>query len=96
VSSGRAQYEPEHRAIVWRIRRFNGGTECHLNAEADLVHTTRKKTWTRPPISMDFQVIMFTASGLNVRSLKVYEKSSYETFKWVRYVTRGGQYQIRI
>lgn len=42
------------------------------------------------------QTPMFTASGLQVRSLKVFEKSNYETTKWVRYVTKGGQYQIRM
>lgn len=40
---------------------------------------------------------MFTASGLQVRFLKVVEKkNSYPTVKWVRYITKNGQYQIRI
>lgn len=39
---------------------------------------------------------MFTASGLHVRFLKVVEKSHYETIKWVRYMTRAGQFQIRV
>jgi AP-2 complex subunit mu-1 len=29
------------------------------------------KAWGRPPITMDFQVPMFAASGLHVRFLKV-------------------------
>jgi len=29
---------------------------------------------------------MYTASGLHVRFLKVFEKSNYQTVKWVRYV----------
>lgn len=52
-----------------------------------------------PPPSLyqvQFQVPMFTASGLHVRSLKVFEKSQYQTTKWVRYITKAGQYQIRI
>ena len=39
---------------------------------------------------------MFTASGLHVRFLKVFEKTAYQTTKWVRYITTAGQYQIRI
>jgi AP-2 complex subunit mu-1 len=39
---------------------------------------------------------MFTASGLHVRSLKIYERSNYQTVKWVRYVTRAGNYAIRL
>ncbi|KAJ1718348.1 clathrin associated protein complex medium subunit, partial [Coemansia biformis] len=52
--------------------------------------------WSRPPIGLDFQVLMFTASGLLVRFLKVFEKSNYQSVKWVRYMTKAGSYQIRI
>jgi len=45
---------------------------------------------------MDFQVLMFTASGLLVRFLKVFEKSNYQSVKWVRYMTKAGSYQIRV
>jgi hypothetical protein len=38
---------------------------------------------------------MFTASGLLVRFLKVFEKSNYQSVKWVRYLTTAkGTYQI--
>lgn len=40
---------------------------------------------------------MFTASGLIVRFLKVFEKSDYTSVKWVRYLTKAsGSYQIRV
>jgi hypothetical protein len=40
---------------------------------------------------------MFTASGLVVRFLKVFEKSDYTAVKWVRYLTKAsGTYQIRV
>lgn len=56
-----------------------------------------QKAWSRPPISVDFQVLMFTASGLMVRFLKVFEKSGYNSVKWVRYLTKAnGTYQIRV
>lgn len=96
VGAGRAKYEPEQKAIVWRIRKFPGGAEYVMRGDVELIRATRKKTWSKPPINVEFQVPMFTASGLHVRSLKVFEKSSYPTTKWVRYITRAGQYQIRI
>lgn len=44
---------------------------------------------------MTAQVLMFTASGLLVRFLKVFEKSNYQSVKWVRYLTTAkGTYQI--
>ncbi|GAM27654.1 hypothetical protein SAMD00019534_108300 [Acytostelium subglobosum LB1] len=98
VAAGKAKYIPEQDAIVWRIRRFPGDTEFTLRAEVDLVASVNldKKAWSRPPISMEFQVTMFTASGFHVRFLKVIEKSNYTPIKWVRYLTKAGTYQNRI
>lgn len=80
-----------------RIPRLQGQTEATLTAVADLSPTTRRQPWARPPIDVDFQVLMFTASGLLVRFLKVYERSGYQSVKWVRYLTRAqGTYQIRV
>ena len=93
---GRAKYEPEQQAIVWRVKRFPGKAECHINAEVDLMPTVRPKPWIRPPIGVEFQVPMFTASGVHVRFLRVYDKSGYSTQRWVRYITKAGNYQIRI
>lgn len=49
-----------------------------------------------PRPQAEFQVPMFTSSGVQVRFLKVYDKSGYLTKRWVRYITRAGHYQIRI
>lgn len=64
-----------------RIPRFQGQTDTTFTAEASLSQTTHRKPWSRPPISIDFQVLMFTASGLLVRFLKVFEKSNYQSVK---------------
>lgn len=80
-----------------RIPRLQGGAECTLTAMADLAATTNRVPWARPPIDVDFQVLMFTSSGLLVRFLKVFEKSGYNSVKWVRYLTKAaGSYQIRV
>eukprot|EP00435_Cladocopium_sp_Y103_P026319 s712_g6.t1 len=50
----------------------------------------------RPPITMNFEVPQFTASGLRVRFLKVQEKSQYKPVKWIRYLTKAGTYEHRI
>ena len=94
--TGSAKWEAQERAVVWRVRRFPGGQESTITAELELAKSTRTKAWSRPPLAIEFQVPMFTASGLHVRFLKVFEKSSYTTTKWVRYITRGGSYQVRV
>jgi AP-2 complex subunit mu-1 len=97
VASGKAKYKAENSALHWSIKRFPGDTELSLSAEVELISSTLdSKKWSRPPISMEFQVPMFTASGLHVRFLKVYEKSNYQAIKWVRYVTQAGSYEQRI
>ncbi|KAG8929794.1 hypothetical protein FRC00_001414 [Tulasnella sp. 408] len=94
---GKAKYTPSENVLLWKIPRMQGGTEATLTAIADLTSTTNQKPWARPPIDVDFQVLMLTASGLSVRYLKVFEKSNYHSVKWVRYLTKAsGTYQIRI
>lgn len=96
VSYGKAKYEPNNGAIMWRIKRFPGNTEYTLLLEIELASTMGDKQWVKPPISMDFNVPMFTASGLRVRFLRVQEKSNYRPVKWIRYITKAGSYQHRI
>ncbi|SCZ96992.1 BZ3500_MvSof-1268-A1-R1_Chr4-2g06918 [Microbotryum saponariae] len=97
VGIGKAKYVPAENVIVWKIPRFQGQSDTTFSAEASLSSTTVLKAWSRPPISVDFQVLMFTASGLLVRFLKVFEKSNYSSVKWVRYLTKAnGTYLIRI
>ena len=71
AASGKAKYESAEGAIMWRLRRFPGDTEYSLSGEVEVISSVNEKPWSRPPITMDFQVPMFAASGLHVRFLKV-------------------------
>lgn len=96
VQTGKAKYVPEENVVVWKIPRVQGGQELTFNGTAQLTSTTTRQVWARPPIDVDFQVLMFTSSGLIVRFLKVFEKGNYHSIKWVRYLTKAsGTYQIR-
>ena len=44
----------------------------------------------RPPISVKFEIPYFTTSGINIKYLKVSEKSGYPALPWVRYITQNG------
>jgi len=96
AASGKCKYDPAQGGIIWKLRRFPGDTEYFMSGEVEMMSTMNNKGWSRPPIVMDFQVPMFAASGLHVRFLKVFEKSNYQTIKWVRYITKAGSYQHRI
>lgn len=82
------------------IRKLQGGAEVPFSCEISLIAATLQSTeraWSRPPISIKFQIQMFQASGLQIEYLKVLErKLGYDANKWVKYRTTGGQYQCRI
>ena len=55
--TGKAKYDSKKHALVWKIKKFTGATEHSLVSAVELIATTReKKSWSRPPISMTFQV----------------------------------------
>ena len=82
--------------IVWRVSRLQGGSESVLTADLELTPSAQHRPWSRAPIEVDFRVLMYTASGLLVRYLKVIEKSNYQSIKWVRYLTQStGSYLVR-
>jgi len=42
---------------VWRMRKFPGDTEYALSAEVEMsARIEDKRAWSRPPISMEYQV----------------------------------------
>ena len=93
-TAGTAKYHPEHAAILWRISRFNGNTQQSITIDVDLIQTTQTQRWDKPPILMDFVIPALTATGLQIRYLKI--ASDYKTIKWVRYITKAGSIQYRL
>eukprot|EP00878_Enallax_costatus_P013204 GHUV01013801.1.p1 GENE.GHUV01013801.1~~GHUV01013801.1.p1 ORF type:complete len:245 (+),score=58.60 GHUV01013801.1:548-1282(+) len=100
VTTGKAKYDATRKAIVWKIKRFSGACEHSLRAEVTMVSTTKeRKPCARPPISMNFQVPMFSASGLRVAYLKILERrlgNQYQVEKWVRKMCKSGDFLVRI
>ena len=50
----------------------------------------------KKPIKVQFEIPYFTVSGIQVRYLKIIEKSGYQALPWVRYITQNGDYQLRM
>jgi len=97
-AKGKAKYKSSENAIVWKLKRMGGMKESQISAEVELLPTSDKKKWSRPPISMNFEV-PFAPSGLKVRYLKVFESklnySDHDVIKWVRYIGKSGLYETR-
>ena len=50
----------------------------------------------KKPITLKFDIPSFTVSGIQVRYLKIQEKTGYQAFPYVKYVTINGDYNIRM
>jgi len=97
ASMGKVQYKPELDALVWTIKQFQGGRELMLVAGFGLPSISDDENFDdRPPVKVQFEIPYFTVSGIQVRYLKIIEKSGYQALPWVRYITNSGDYQIRI
>ncbi|GAB2269794.1 AP-1 complex subunit mu-2 [Dionaea muscipula] len=98
TSMGSAAYTPEKDAIVWKIRSFPGNKEYLLRAEFKLPSVTAEDgaPEKKVPVHVKFEMPYFTVSGIQVRYLKIIEKSGYTALPWVRYITMAGEYEIRL
>ena len=95
TTQGTAKYAPEKNALIWSIKTFPGGREFVLEAQFGLPSVQSEDGEGRPPIRVKFEIPYFTTSGIQVRYLKIIEKSGYQALPWVRYITQNGDYQLR-
>jgi AP-1 complex subunit mu len=95
TSTGTIRYAPEKSALLWSIKSFPGGREFLLRAHFGLPSVEAEDSEGRPPISVKFEIPYFTVSGIQVRYLKIIEKTGYQSLPWVRYITQNGDYQLR-
>ncbi|OIT02222.1 PREDICTED: AP-1 complex subunit mu-2-like [Nicotiana attenuata] len=98
TSMGYATYAPERDAVVWKIKSFPGNKDYMLRAEFRLPSVTSEDAPPdrKAPIRVKFEIPYFTVSGIQVRYLKIIEKSGYQALPWVRYITMAGEYELRL
>lgn len=105
-SVGNVTYLPDKDAVVWVIKQFHGGREYLMRAHFGLPSISAsdvsgdkkggdENSW-KAPIAVKFEIPYFTVSGIQVRYLKIIEKSGYQALPWVRYITANGDYQLRM
>ncbi|KAG9350690.1 hypothetical protein JZ751_024579 [Albula glossodonta] len=90
---GSVKWIPENSEIVWSIKSFPGGKEYLMRAHFGLPSVEAEDKEGKPPISVKFEIPYFTTSGIQVRYLKIIEKSGYQALPWVRYITQNGVYE---
>ncbi|KAF5384190.1 hypothetical protein D9615_003121 [Tricholomella constricta] len=91
ASTGTVQYAPDKSAFVWKIKQLGGSREFLMRAHFGLPSVKNENDLEkRAPITVKFEIPYFTVSGIQVRYLKIVEKSGYQALPWVRYITQNG------
>jgi len=98
ASIGTVKYTPDQEAMVWYIKSLGGQKEHSMKAKFGFpsVADQNRDRFKREPVQIKFEIPYFTVSGIQVRYLKIVEKSGYHALPWVRYITQHGLYQIRM
>eukprot|EP00658_Telonema_sp_P-2_P002922 TRINITY_DN11077_c0_g1_i4.p1 TRINITY_DN11077_c0_g1~~TRINITY_DN11077_c0_g1_i4.p1 ORF type:complete len:422 (-),score=127.12 TRINITY_DN11077_c0_g1_i4:347-1612(-) len=96
TSIGSVKYAPELDCIIWSIKQFQGGKEYLMRAHFGLPSVTAEDNDKKKPLSVKFEIPYFTVSGIQVRYLKIIERSGYQALPWVRYITQNGTYELRM
>ena len=96
TSIGKVEYRPESDCFAWNIKQLPGQKEYFMRAQFGLPSVSlAEHAKVRPPMRVNFEIPYFTVSGIQVRYLKITERSRYQASPWVRYITQNGEYEIR-
>lgn len=72
------------------ISELGGGKDYLMRAHFGLPSVVGEELDKRPPLRVSFEIPYFTLSGIQVRYLKIVEKSGYSALPWVRYICQSG------
>ncbi|TEB15218.1 protein binding, partial [Perkinsus sp. BL_2016] len=81
-------------SLVWKIAKFPGNAEFIIQAEVQTIGGVNFNVGVAP-LGLDFEIPMYTSSGLRVRFLKVVEKSNYKPTKWISENFRQGMRSVQ-
>ncbi|XP_029028694.1 AP-4 complex subunit mu-1 [Betta splendens] len=86
----------QSRAIVWRVPRFPGGTQLSALLKVEVPGLCSASMLEVGPVSLTFELPKFTATGLQIRFLRLSPVQPGLSQRWVRYITHSDSYTIRI
>ncbi|EDO07349.1 Adaptor complexes medium subunit family protein [Babesia bovis T2Bo] len=98
TSIGTVKYMPDMDAVLWSIKEFQGEKEFVMYASFGLpsVSDGNRGAFSKRNVKVKYEIPYFTVSGVSVKHLRITEKSGYQALPWVRYITKNGDYQIKM
>lgn len=95
-SKGKAKHMPDKNTVAWKINSMPGKREATMEVKLTMPSLKgAQANFKSRPVEVHFDIAHYTLSGLNVRYLKIKEKSNYHSLSWVRYVAQNGNFLIR-
>lgn len=91
-----AELQPHSRAVIWQIPRFPGGTQLSAVFKLEVPGLSSASMLEVGPVGLSFELPKFTATGLQIRFLRLSPIQPGASQRWVRYVTHSDSYTIRI
>uniref|UniRef100_A0A3Q1GPC5 AP-4 complex subunit mu-1 n=1 Tax=Acanthochromis polyacanthus TaxID=80966 RepID=A0A3Q1GPC5_9TELE len=91
-----AELKPQSRAVVWKIPRFTGGTQLSALFKLEVPGLSSASLLEVGPVGLSFELPKLTATGVQIRFLRLSPVQPGPSQRWVRYVTHSDSYTIRI
>ncbi|XP_034033514.1 AP-4 complex subunit mu-1 [Thalassophryne amazonica] len=92
----KAELSAQSRAVVWNIPRFPGGTQLSALFKLEVPGLSSASMLEVGPVCLSFELPKFTATGLQIRFLRLSPVQPGPSQRWVRYVTHSDSYTFRI
>ncbi|XP_035034545.2 AP-4 complex subunit mu-1 isoform X5 [Hippoglossus stenolepis] len=91
-----SELKPQSRAVVWQIPRFPGGTQLCALFKLEVAGLSSASLLEVGPVGLSFELPKVTATGLQIRFLRLSPVQPGPSQRWVRYVTHSDSYTLRI
>lgn len=91
-----AELKPQSRAVLWTIPRFNGGTQLSALFKLDVLGLSSSSLLEVGPVGLSFEIPKWTATGLQIRFLRLSPVQPSPSERWVRYTTHSDSYTFRM
>ncbi|XP_075888135.1 AP-4 complex subunit mu-1 [Nelusetta ayraudi] len=91
-----AELKLQSRAIHWNIPRFPGGTQLSALFKLEVPGLTSASMLEVGPVALSFELPKVTATGLQIRFLRLTPIQPGPSQRWVRYSTLSDSYTIRV
>ncbi|XP_018497183.1 AP-3 complex subunit mu-1 [Galendromus occidentalis] len=93
ASQGKYSFEPTSKLLIWNVGKIEIGKQPNIRGSISVISGAPPPE-SQPIISVHFSIQSLAVSGVKVNRLDMYGES-YKPFKGVKYITKGGKFQVR-